>query len=67
MTSAPQQRSASPLFYRVVAVLFALIGAVLIFAYFKTHEIMFAIFGGITFLNALMATLKSMVVRETSG
>jgi len=65
MTSTPQQRSASPLFYRVVAVLFFLIGAGLIFAYFKTHELIFAIFGGITLMNALMATLKSLVVRET--
>jgi hypothetical protein len=65
MTSTPQQRSTSPLLYRVAAVLFVLIGAGLIFAYFRTHDIMFAIFGGITLMNALMATLKSMVVRET--
>jgi len=66
MTS-PQQRSISPLFYRVIAVLFVLIGAALIFAYFKTHDTMFAIFGGITLMNALMATLKSMVVRQTGS
>jgi hypothetical protein len=49
----------------VVAVLFFLIGVALIWAFFKTHDRIYAIFGGITLLNAAMSTLKSLVVRET--
>lgn len=55
------------MFYRVIAVLFFLIGVALIVAYFRTRDIMYAIFGGITLMNALMATLKSLVVRETGN
>jgi hypothetical protein len=65
MNANPQARSSSPGFYRVVAVLFFLIGVALIWAFFKTHDRIYAIFGGITLLNAAMSTLKSLVVRET--
>ncbi|HWZ44466.1 MAG TPA: hypothetical protein VNW97_13400 [Candidatus Saccharimonadales bacterium] len=58
-----QPRRSSPVLYRVAAVLFFLIAAALFWAYFAQHERIYLVFGGITLLNALMATLKSLVVR----
>ena len=65
MSQNSQPRRSSSGLYRVAAVLFFLIVVALFWAYFTQHERIYVVFGGITLLNALMATLKSLVVRET--
>ena len=60
-----QQRSTSPKFYKKAAILFFLIGCVLIWQAIVHHDWVFGAFAGITFLNALMTTLKLISLRET--
>jgi len=61
------QSSPSPTFYRVVAVVFFAIGAVLVWLAITRHEWFFWAFAAVTLLNGLMSTLKSFVVRETGN
>jgi len=61
----PQQRSTSPKFYRNAAILFFVIGCVLVWQAIVHHDWVFGAFAGITFLNALMTTLKLISLRET--
>jgi hypothetical protein len=60
-----QRRSASPNWYRNTAVLFFAIAAVLVWAALTKHDWLYWAFAGITFLNAIMTTLKFLTVRET--
>lgn len=62
--NAPQ-RSSSPAFYKGVAVVFFVLGAVFIWAAVRQHSWFYGAFGIITILNGLMSTLKSLVARET--
>ena len=59
------QRSTSPKFYKNAAVLFFVIGCVLVWQAIVHHDWVFGAFAGITFLNALMTTLKLISLRET--
>jgi hypothetical protein len=66
MTEEQQQRkSASPRWYRNSAILFFLIAAVLAWEGIRRHDWVYWAFAGITFLNAIMTTLKFLTVRET--
>jgi hypothetical protein len=60
-----EQQRESPRFYQIVAIIFLLIGSVLIALALKRHDWILGIFAGITILNAFMAMLKFMVARET--
>jgi len=60
-----QQRSTSPQFYKNAAILFFVIGCVLVWQAFARHDWVLGAFAGITFLNALMTTLKLISLRET--
>jgi 1,4-dihydroxy-2-naphthoate octaprenyltransferase len=59
-----EQRKASPKFYKTVAVIFFVLGAIFIWAAIAQRSWFFAAFGIITVLNGLMSTLKSYAVRE---
>ena len=59
------QRSTSPKFYKNAAILFFVIGCVLVWQAFARHDWVYGAFAGITFLNALMTTLKLISLRET--
>lgn len=60
-----QRRNASPEWYRNTAIVFFLIAAVLVWAAITKHDWVYWAFAGITFLNAIMTTLKFMTVRDT--
>ena len=60
-----QQRSASPKFYKNAAILFWIIGCILLWQALVHHDWTYGAFAGITFLNALMTTLKVISMRET--
>lgn len=60
-----EKRSASPLWYRNTAIIFFTIAAVLLWAAITKHDWVYWAFAGITFLNALMTTLKFLTIRET--
>jgi hypothetical protein len=60
-----KRRSASPTWYRNTAIIFFLIAAVLIWAGVTKHDWVYLAFAGITFLNAIMTTLKFLTVRES--
>lgn len=60
-----QQRSASPKFYKNAAILFWIIGCILLWQAIAHHDWVYGAFAGITFLNALMTTLKIISLRET--
>lgn len=57
----------SPRFYRNVAAIFFVIGAILLWAGIKQHDWLYLAFAGITLLNALMSLLKFRQVRETKS
>lgn len=57
----------SPRFYRNVATIFFVIGAILLWAGIKQHDWLYLAFAGITLLNALMSLLKFRQVRETKS
>ena len=59
------QRSTSPKFYKNAAILFFVIGGVLVWQAIVHHDWVFGAFAGITFLNAVMTTLKLISLRET--
>ena len=60
-----QQKSTSPKFYRNAAILFFVIGCILVWQAIVRHDWVFGAFAGITFLNALMTTFKLISLRET--
>lgn len=60
-----QRPNASPNWYRNTAILFFAIAAVLAWAGITKHDWVYWAFAGITFLNAIMTTLKFLTVRET--
>jgi hypothetical protein len=59
------QRNTSPKFYKNAAILFFVIGCVLVWQAVARHDWVYGAFAGITFLNALMTTLKLISLRET--
>jgi hypothetical protein len=58
-------RPSSPRFYRNAAILFFVIGCILAWQAVARHDWVYGAFAGITFLNALMTTLKLISLRET--
>ena len=60
-----QSRNASPAWYRNTAILFFAIAAALAWAALAKHDWVYWAFAGITFLNAIMTTLKFLTVRGT--
>ena len=59
------QRSTSPKFYKNAAILFFVIGCILVWQAIARHDWVYGAFAGITFLNALMTKLKLISLRET--
>lgn len=59
------QHSTSPKFYRNAAIVFFVIGCILAWQAIGRHDWVYGAFAGITFLNALMTTLKLISLRET--
>ena len=60
-----QQNRTSPKFYRNASILFFVIGCILVWQAVAHHDWVYGAFAGITFLNALMTTLKLISLRET--
>jgi len=60
-------QSSSPAFYRNAAILFFIVGGILLWAAITQHGWFWWAFTGITLFNALMATLKSKQLRETKS
>jgi hypothetical protein len=60
-----QKRSTSPKFYRNAAILFLVIGCILLWQAIARRDWAYGAFAGITFLNALMTMLKIISLRET--
>jgi hypothetical protein len=60
-----QQRSPSPKFYKNAAILFYVIGFILLWQAIVHRDWTYGAFAGITFLNAVMTTLKLISLRET--
>ncbi|HYX52224.1 MAG TPA: hypothetical protein VE783_02155 [Candidatus Limnocylindrales bacterium] len=61
-----QHSNASPQWYRNTAIVFFVIGLALTGAWLKKHDWVYGAFAGITFLNAIMTTLKFITVRGTA-
>jgi hypothetical protein len=59
------QRNASPGFYKNAAIVFYVIGSLLVVMAIVRRDWVYGAFGGITLLNALMTTLKLISIRET--
>jgi membrane protein YdbS with pleckstrin-like domain len=62
-----QVQSSSPRFYKNVAILFFIIGGILLWAAIARHDWIYWAFAGITILNAVMSLLKFHQVRETKS
>ncbi len=62
-----QRSSTSPKFYKNAAILFFIIGGILLWAAITHHDWMYWAFAGITILNALMSVLKLKQLRETKS
>ena len=60
-----QRRSASPKFYKNAAILFFIIGGILVWQAIVHHDWAYWAFAGITLFNALMTTLKVISLGET--
>jgi hypothetical protein len=60
-------RPSSPRFYRNTAILFFVIGGVLLWAAITRHDWVYWAFAAITILNALMSVLKLKQLRETKN
>ena len=67
MKDMEQQRSSSPKFYKNAAVLFFVIGGILLGAAITRHDWVYWAFAAITLLNAVMATLKFRQIRESKN
>ncbi|HMC29546.1 MAG TPA: hypothetical protein VKL99_01840 [Candidatus Angelobacter sp.] len=61
------QQSSSPRFYKNAAILFFIIGGILLWAAITRHDWIYWAFAGITILNAVMSLLKFHQVRETKS
>ena len=59
------QRNASPGFYKKATIAFFVIAFVLAVIAIVRRDWFFGAFAGITFLNGLMTTLKTISLRET--
>ena len=64
-TMDQQRTNASPQWYRNIAIIFFSIAAILVWAAVTRHDWVYWAFAGITFLNAIMTTLKFITVRES--
>jgi len=62
-----EQRSSSPKFYQNAAVLFFVIGGILLWAAITRHDWVYWAFAAITLLNAVMAIFKFRQLRETKN
>jgi len=62
-----QQQSSSPKFYKNAAVLFFVIGGILLWAAITRHDWVYWAFAAITLLNAVMAIFKFRQLRETKN
>jgi len=62
-----QEHKPSPNFYKVIAVVFLVIGVFLIWQAAVRHDWRFWVFGILTIINAMMSALKSLVPRETKN
>ena len=62
-----EQRNPSPTFYKIIAVIFLVIGVALIWQAVGRHDWRFWVFGILTIVNAMMSALKSLVPRETKN
>ncbi len=60
------QRNTSPKFYKNAAIVFFVIGCILVWQAVAHHDWVYGIFAVITLLNALMTTLKLISLRETN-
>lgn len=60
---APQR--SSPAFYKGMAIVFFLLGAMFIALAVYQHSWTYGIVGVITIMNGLVSTLKSLAARET--
>ncbi|HEY2113810.1 MAG TPA: hypothetical protein VGJ51_01885 [Candidatus Angelobacter sp.] len=61
------QRSTSPKFYRNAAILFFVIGCILLWQAIGRRDWFYGAFAGVTFLNALMSMRKLNSLRETKN
>ena len=61
------QRNTSPKFYKNAAILFYLIGGILSWQAIVHRDWAYGAFAAITFLNAIMTTLKLISIRETKS
>jgi len=62
-----QQRVTSPKFYKNAAVVFYVIGFILLWQAIVHRDWAYGAFAAITFLNAIMTTLKLISIRETKS
>jgi O-antigen ligase len=60
-----EPRKPNPSFYRIIAVVFLVIGAVLVWQAVMRHEWFYWAIAILTIVNGLMSWLKSLVPRET--
>lgn len=60
-----EPRKPNPSFYRIIAVVFLAIGAVLLWQAVMRHEWFYWAVAVLTIVNGLMSWLKSLVPRET--
>jgi hypothetical protein len=61
------QRKSSPEFYKRATIAFFAIALILTIVAIKRHDWVYGAFAGITFLNGLMTTLKTISLRETKS
>jgi uncharacterized membrane protein HdeD (DUF308 family) len=60
-----EPRNPSPNFYKIIAVVFLIVGAIIIWQAVVRHEWSYWAIGILTIVNGLMSGLKSLVPRET--
>jgi hypothetical protein len=60
-----EPRNPNPNFYKIIAVVFLAIGAVLVWQAVMRHEWFYWAIAILTIVNGLMSWLKSLVPRET--
>lgn len=63
----PQERSSSPKFYKNAAILFAVIGCILLWQAIGRRDWFYGAFAAITLLNALIARRRLISVRENKN
>jgi len=62
-----QRQNSSPRWYRNVAIIFSVIGLILVWAAITQHDWVYWAFAAITLLNAFLSGLKFLQVRETKS